>query len=123
VAADSAEDYVEAVSEIIAENGRCRAVDLANRFDVSHVTVAKIIARLVKEGLVGTKPHGPISLTPRGKRLAEKTRRRHETVYRFLLAIGVSKKNAAIDAEGIEHHLSSETLQRLRDITDRPTSG
>ena len=54
-----------------------------------------------------------------GKRLAAKSRRRHEIVYQFLLAIGVEKTIAAIDAEGIEHHVSPETLQRFEKLTSQ----
>jgi DtxR family transcriptional regulator, manganese transport regulator len=114
-AAETAEDYVEAVADLSAQEGRCRVVDLAQHFGVSHVTVTKIISRLQRDGLVDTQKYGPIALTDRGKQLAAKSRRRHQIVYDFLLAIGVSEANAAIDAEGIEHHVGSETLQKLEE--------
>lgn len=113
---ETAEDYVEAVAEIHAQQGSCRVVDLAQRFDVSHVTVTRIVSRLKKEGYVDTEPYRPIQLTDQGARLAEESQRRHELVYRFLLAIGVPETIAAIDAEGIEHHVSPETLERFRAI-------
>ncbi len=110
-ASETAEDYVEAVSEIIAENGSCRVVDLTKRFDVSHVTVTRIISRLQKEGYVTTEPYRPIALTKTGEQLAEKSRKRHETVFNFLVALGVPKEVAEIDSEGIEHHVSEKTLK------------
>lgn len=110
---ETAEDYVEAVAEIHAENGTCRVVDLAKYFGVSHVTVTRIVARLQDEGLVETESYRPISLTSKGKRLARRSRERHETVFQFLLAIGVDPRTAAIDAEGIEHHVSRSTLKRF----------
>jgi DtxR family manganese transport transcriptional regulator len=116
-ATETAEDYVEAVAELIDEHGSCRVVDLAKRFAVSHVTVTRIVARLQEEGLLSTERYRPIFLTPHGKRLAAKSRRRHAIVYHFLLAIGVQKTVAAIDAEGIEHHVSPETLQRFEALT------
>ncbi len=105
-----AEDYVEAVAEITTEGSSCRVVDLAKYFGVSHVTVNRTVGRLQNEGLVKTEPYKPIKLTPKGKRLADKCRERHEIVYQFLLAIGVDPQTAAIDAEGIEHHVSPKTL-------------
>jgi len=96
-----AEDYVEAIAEIADAHGSCRVVDLAKHFGVSHVTVNRTVGRLQNEGLV----------TKKGLRLAVQCRERHEIVYQFLLAIGVDPQTAAIDAEGIEHHVSPATLQ------------
>ncbi len=110
-ALETAEDYVEAVLVTIEKNGKCRVIDLSRRFGVSHVTVNKIIKRLHLEGLVETEPYGPITLTPEGRRMAVRSQRRHETVFHFLLAIGVDETTAAIDSEGIEHHVSPHTLK------------
>jgi DtxR family transcriptional regulator, manganese transport regulator len=112
-ATELAEDYVEAVADIIAANGQCRIKDLAARFCVSHVTASRTVARLQRDGLAITAPHAPVELTSAGERLAEESKRKHETVYQFLRAIGVSAATAESDAEGIEHHVSQETLKRM----------
>jgi DtxR family manganese transport transcriptional regulator len=117
-AAETAEDYVEAISDVLEEKGVCRVTDLAKRFDVSHVTVTKIISRLTENGLVSTEPYKPLELTEAGRRLAAKSRNRHEVVYQFLLSIGVSPVVAATDSEGIEHHVSPETLEAMRIFVD-----
>ena len=114
---ETAEDYVEAVDDIVRESSSCRVVDLAKRFAVSHVTVTRIVSRLQDQGLLTTAPYRPISLTAKGQRLAAKSRKRHEIVFNFLLAIGVSEEIAAIDSEGIEHHVSPETLDRFEQLT------
>lgn len=121
-AAETAEDYVEAISDVLAEKGACRVTDLAKRFDVSHVTVTKIISRLKDAGLVSAEPYKPLDLTDAGRRLAAKSRRRHEVVYQFLLSIGVSAATAATDSEGIEHHVSPETLEAMRNFVDETAS-
>jgi DtxR family manganese transport transcriptional regulator len=118
-ASETAEDYVEAIADLIDERGACRVTDLSERFGVSHVTVVRIVQRLEREGLVETEPYKPIALTAKGRRLARDCKRRHEIVYRFLLAIGVDERVAAIDSEGIEHHVSPQTLERLRAIAER----
>lgn len=118
-ATETAEDYVEAVADILDEKERCRLTDLAKRFSVSHVTVHRIVERLQNEGLVVTEPYQPITLTSEGKRLATRCRERHEIVYRFLVAIGIDEVTAAIDAEGIEHHVSPTTLQRFKQLAER----
>lgn len=113
-AQETAEDYVEAISELINRNGTCRIADLAERFGVSHVTVIRVIKRLEGEGLVTTEPYRPIELTKQGQLLAKKCQERHEIVYQFLLKLGVSESVAIVDAEGIEHHVSNQTLAAMR---------
>ena len=117
-ATETAEDYVEAVADILDAQETCRVTDLAKRFAVSHVTVNRIVGRLANEGLLLTEPYQPITMTFKGKRLAARCRQRHAIVYRFLLAIGIDEATAAIDAEGIEHHVSSTTLQRLEELAE-----
>lgn len=104
---------MEAIAAILDESGTCRSRDLAQKFAVSDVTVHRIVARLQREGWLETQPYQPIKLTAKGRRLAKKSRERHEIVYQFLLSIGVSPEVAATDAEGIEHHVSQETLDRF----------
>lgn len=109
---------MEAIAEVVHRAGACRVKDLAERFGVSHVTVVRTIGRLEADGLVSTEPYKPIELTARGKRLARACRERHEVVYRFLLAIGVPEKVAAVDSEGLEHHVSKATLERFKAIVE-----
>lgn len=121
-ATETAEDYVEAIAEMISRHGECRVMPLAAQFGVSHVTALRIIRRLDRDGLVSAEPRKAIALTARGRRLAQACRERHEVVYRFLLAIGVDPSVAAVDTEGIEHHVSPQTLacmQRLADVGGR----
>ena len=87
-----------------------RAVDLASRLGVTNATVTNAISRLQREGLVHSEPYRSIFLTQGGRDLAEHCRRRHATVFRFLRSLGVSEEVARVDAEGIEHHVSDETL-------------
>ena len=109
-ASETAEDYVEAIADLTAAAGRARVVDLARRLGVTHVTVNRTLARLHREGFVRTEPYRAIELTGAGRRLADECRRRHELVVSFLRALGVPARTAEIDAEGIEHHVSPETL-------------
>lgn len=115
---ETAEDYVEAVAQLIEERGSARVGKLAQAMGVSHVTVTRIVARLCKEGLLTTEPHKPIHLTDAGREMAQQSHQRHLVVLRFLRAIGVNERQAQIDAEGIEHHVSAETLAALCRITD-----
>ena len=111
---ETAEDYVEAVFDLIEEKGECRVLDLARHFDVSHVTVSRIVTRLAAENLLETAPYKPICLTPTGLKLARRMRKRHEIVFRFLLSLGIDEQTARIDSEGIEHHVSERTLAAMK---------
>jgi DtxR family manganese transport transcriptional regulator len=122
-ASEKAEDYVEAIAEQIAASGLCRNADLARRFGVSHVTALRIIDRLVAEGLVQTRPYGPLELTPRGRRLASRCAERHQLVVDFLLALDVPRPIAEVDAEGIEHHVSPQTLERFAAFVKQQARG
>ena len=114
-----AEDYVEMIAELIAETGEARSVDLAARFGVTSPTVNAIIQRLQREDLVETRPYRSIFLTAAGQALADKARDRHRIVRDFLLTIGLPETFAEEDAEGIEHHVSAETLAVFAKITNK----
>lgn len=116
-----AEDYVELIDDLIARDGRARSVDVARALGVSHVTVFKTVSRLQRDGLVTTAPYRSIALTEAGRALAQRARRRHQIVARFLRAIGVDAETAAADAEGMEHHASAATLSAFERMTARLT--
>lgn len=109
--AETAEDYAEAIADLIEGDGEARVTDLARRLGVTHVTVIRTVDRLRRAGLVTTRPYRSIFLTEEGRRVAARAHRRHEIVYNFLRAIGVGDSAARIDAEGIEHHVGPETLR------------
>jgi len=111
-----AEDYAEAIADLIAETGEARVVDLAKRLGVTHVTVNRTIVRLQKAGFVTSQPYRAIFLTDIGCNLAAKCKSRHQTVVAFLHSLGISERVAEMDAEGIEHHVSPETLAAFKTV-------
>lgn len=113
-ASEIAEDYVELIDDLITEKGEARAVEIARRLGVTQVTVTKTVDRLKRERLVTSEPYRSIFLTNRGIKLAREVRERHETVLAFLRSLGVPARDAELDAEGIEHHISRTTLSAMR---------
>ncbi len=107
---ETAQDYVELIANLIATTGEARAIDIARFLGVTHVTVGRTIQRLQRNGLVRTQPYRSIFLTDDGRKLAKESQRRHEIVVEFLRSLGIPPKVAQSDAEGIEHHVSKETL-------------
>lgn len=113
---ETAEDYVELISDLIMNKGEARLVDLSKRLGVSSATASKVIARLKREGLVESEPYRSLFLTPMGDALATQARHKHKIVVGFLCALGLSRDIAERDAEGLEHHCGSETLNALEKI-------
>jgi DtxR family manganese transport transcriptional regulator len=117
-----AEDYVEAilrldspeVSALCDAPHQVTTTALAKHFDVAQPTVTKHLNRLQEEGYVCIHPWQFIHLTESGIQLARESLQRHELVVTFLRRIGVSELQAELDAEGVEHHFSSETLSAIR---------
>ena len=116
---EMAEDYVELIAELIETRGEARPVEIAERLGVKPPTVTKNISRLKSAGLVRRERYRAIFLTEQGRALAEACRRRHRIVVEFLIALGISKDVAEHDAEGIEHHVSEETLRAFKDFLGR----
>jgi DtxR family transcriptional regulator, manganese transport regulator len=120
---ERAEDYVELIDALTLEKGEARAVDMADRLGISHVSVSRTLQRLKRHGYVTMEPYRSIFLTEQGKALAEAARVRHALVLKFLSAIGVPDEIADTDAEGIEHHVSDQTLAAMQRFVDHPRQG
>jgi len=119
---ESTEDYVELIDDLIRSQGEARLVEVAERLGISQPSASKTIARLQREGFVTSEPYRSLFLTDKGKALANHSRQRHDLVYQFLRCIGVSESTAKIDSEGVEHHVSEETLDAFRRIIQERTS-
>ncbi|MBM4109342.1 MAG: manganese-binding transcriptional regulator MntR [Phycisphaerae bacterium] len=119
-ASELAEDYVEIIDDLIASRGEARVVDIAACLGVTHVTVSRTLTRLRRDGLVTTVPYRSVFLTPGGRALARACKRRHDLIVAFLRSLGISRPTARADAEGIEHHVSRETLRAFARATPSP---
>ncbi|NVK46846.1 MAG: manganese-binding transcriptional regulator MntR [Rhodobacteraceae bacterium] len=110
------EDYVEMIGDLIAELGEARVADIAERMGVAQPTATKAIARLKRDGFATSRPYRGVFLTEEGAELAERVRARHRTVVALLVAVGVPEEVAELDAEGIEHHVSEQSLKAFEDF-------
>ena len=106
------EDYTELIADLIALEGEARVYAIARELGVSHVSVLKSIKKLVRDGYLVKEEH-QILLTAKGEAAASFSKRKHSVLTAFLLALGVSESVAATDVEGIEHHISQETLAAI----------
>jgi len=112
------EDYVELIGDLVYHGGEARATDIAARMGVRQATVARMIRRLSELGFVSSEPYRSIFLTDQGREMASRCRQRHAVVLRFLRTLGVDDATARIDAEGMEHHVSEETLDIMQRFSE-----
>jgi len=110
----SLEDYVEMIFRLQRERGRVKVSDMAMALDVTKPSVVRAIRELSKLGLVGHEPYHGVELTEKGRRVAKVVLNRHVLLRKFLLSLGVGEKMADRDACLMEHILSAETLDRIR---------
>ena len=112
----SLEDYIEVVYVLIHERKRARVRDIATTLKVKMPSVVKGISELKKLELVTQEPYGDVELTAKGRRIATMILNRHNKIREFLMLLGVSKRIADKDACQMEHILSVETMDRIRDF-------
>lgn len=112
------DDYVELISGLIRKWGSSSGGHGCSS-GVSQPTVAKMLKRLATMGLIEMIPWRGVFLTAEGEKLAQESRERHQIVENFLLVLGVSPEIARRDAEGMEHHVSEETLDAFRLFTQK----
>ena len=112
----SLEDYIETIYVLIKEKGAARVRDVAADLHVKMPSVVKAMAELKKLELVIQEPYGDIELTAKGRKVATGVLTRHTILKAFLLKLGVTEKTADNDACLMEHILSAQTMDRIRDF-------
>lgn len=111
-----AEDYTEMIADLIESKAKARVCDIAKQMGISHVSVLKTIKKLIRDGYLVKGIHPLIELTEKGKSTAVFSKKKHLVLYEFLLKLGIPEDIVAIDVEGIEHHISPETLQAIESL-------
>jgi Mn-dependent DtxR family transcriptional regulator len=114
----SAEDYLERIQELIQEKGYARMVDIASSLNVRQASVTSMVQKLGDLGYVDYVKYRGLVLTEKGRSVADNVQRRHETLTRFFSLLGLDAATQQEDIEGIEHHLSPETLGALDDLAE-----
>ncbi len=112
----SAEDYLERIHELFEEKGYARVVDIASSLKVKQASVTSMVQKLAEAGYLKYEKYRGLILTDKGREVARKIQNRHETLSRFFSLLGLSAETQREDIEGIEHHLSPETVAVLADL-------
>ena len=114
---ESAEDYLERILMLRLKNGMVRSIDIVRDMDYSKPSVSVAMKRLRENGYIEMDADGYISLLPPGEAIATRIYARHQVLTQFLVQLGVSPENAAADACKIEHDLSKESYEQIKEIT------
>src|SRR5436305_2191212 len=106
----SAEDYLERIHELIEEKGYARVVDIASSLKVRQASVTSMVQKLAEAGYLKYEKYRGLIMTEQGRKVAHRIRSRHETLSRFFSLFGIDAESQRQDIEGIEHHLSGDTV-------------
>ncbi len=109
----SGEDYLEKILMLNERLGYARSMDIASELKVSKPSVSIALKKLREDGYVEMDNNGHISLTPEGRKIAERIYDRHKVLSALLRKLGVSDETAALDACKMEHVVSDETFSAM----------
>ena len=115
----SGEDYLEAVLILQKKQGMVRSIDLARHMEVSKPSVCYAVGTLREGGFLTTDENHYLHLTDLGQEVAEKIYERHCFLTKQLISIGVDPETAEADACRIEHDISAETYERLKELVTK----
>ena len=110
----SAEDYLETIYQIQKEKGQVRSIDIARDLNYSKASVSIAMKKLRENNYIQIDGNGFIFLTDSGLSIAKRINDRHELLTNALIALGVSKEQAEIDACKVEHNISEETFEAIK---------
>lgn len=112
---ESAEDYLESIYMESLKRGVVRSIDIANALGYSKPSVSVAMKQLEENGYISRDADRFLHLTDKGMEIALRMYERHETLAACLMKMGVSEENAYKDACKIEHDLSDESFDRIRE--------
>ncbi|WP_064199876.1 transcriptional regulator MntR [Brevibacillus brevis] len=109
----SMEDYLERIYNLIEEKGYARVSDIAEALEVHPSSVTKMVQKLDKDKYLVYEKYRGLVLTPKGKKIGKRLVDRHALLEEFMRIIGLDEEHIYQDVEGIEHHLSWESITCL----------
>lgn len=112
---ESAENYLEAILMIKKEKGNVRSIDVANHLNFTKPSVSVAMKSFREEGYVTMDNDGSINLTQKGMEIAEKVYERHEVIAKALIALGIDEEVAYEDSCKIEHDISQQTFEKIKE--------
>ncbi|WP_073076756.1 metal-dependent transcriptional regulator [Sporobacter termitidis] len=112
----SKENYLKTILRLKQEKCVVRAIDIATEMNLSRPSVSTALRVLAQEDYIRLDDNRYIDFTPQGLAAALKVQERYDTLYAFLLSLGVSEAVAALDAGRMEHAISDESFSRFKEL-------
>lgn len=113
---ESGEMYIESIYVLSKKSGNVRSIDVCEYLGYSKPSVSRAMSLLKKGGFVTVDNNGYLNLTDAGREVAEKMYQRHTVLSQWFMSIGVSETTAVEDACKIEHHISDETFNAIKNM-------
>ena len=116
---ESAENYLEAILMINKQKGHVRSIDVANELNFSKPSVSVAMKNFREEGYIHMDQDGCITLTEKGHAVANRVYERHQLIAKVLIALGVDENTAYEDSCKIEHDLSEQTFEKIKEFYEK----
>lgn len=120
---ESPEDYLETILILSEENESVRSVDIAAHLGFSKPSVSVAMKKLKESGYISMDRYGKVVLTDLGREIASHVYEKHQVISGWLISIGVSTETALNDACRIEHVLSEESFEKIKELYDNSKKG
>lgn len=121
---ESAENYLETILILRQRIGAVRSIDIVNELEFSKPSVSVAMKNLRENGYIEMDPEGYITLTDKGRTIAETMYERHTFISQWLITLGVDPRTAVEDACRIEHVISRESFEAIKRHTgELPDTG
>ena len=112
---ESAEDYLEAILVLSKQGGGVRSVDIASMLGVSKPSVSHAMKLLREDGYIAMDRYGTVTLLEKGEKIAVRIFERHQVLTKMLEGLGVSEEVAKADACKLEHDISNESFEKIKE--------
>ena len=112
---ESGENYLEAILVLLQKSPNVHSIDVANHLGFSKPSISRAMGILKRERYIDIDGEGHISLTKKGREKAESVYERHELLAEYLMDLGVCEEIAIQDACRIEHVISDETFEKIKE--------
>ena len=112
---EAAEDYLEAILVLSKQGGGVRSVDIASMLGVSKPSVSHAMKLLREDGYIAMDRYGTVTLLEKGEKIAVRIFERHQVLTKMLEGLGVSEEVAKADACKLEHDVSDESFEKIKE--------
>lgn len=116
---ESAENYLETILILSKKIGAVRSIDVANEMNFTKASISIAMKRLREDEYIVMDADGIITLTDKGKEIASMVYERHQLIAKILIALGVSEETAYEDSCKIEHDLSQESFEKIKEYYEK----